>query len=213
MTTRTMRDLGAIAQRQWGLVTTKQAHAAGVARLQLSRLAGGGALERVSQGIYRLAGAPALENEQILASWVALDGKDFDPARQPAAVVAGVAAARVHEIGDFWIETIDFFTPIRRVSRRPDVRTRVRTLARGEYTLVDGLPTLTGARTIADLVELWTDESLVADALRDGIDRGIVDLRHLSDHLAPLAGAHGFHDGDGASFVGRLLDIARRGNR
>src|ERR1035437_9628602 len=46
----TLTRLGAIAERRWGLVTTAQAEAAGVARKQLSRMASTGAIERVAQG-------------------------------------------------------------------------------------------------------------------------------------------------------------------
>lgn len=183
-----MRRLGGVAQNQWGLFTTGQAERVGVSRLQLSRLAGAGNLERISQGVYRVVGAPSLEHEQIFAAWLVLDNKDFDPSRQPEAVVAGTAAARMHDIGDFWIESIDFYTPRRRSTRRPDVRTRVRALTRSEYTLVNGLPTLTAERTIVDLLQSGVDESLVVDALRDGSHRGIVSHLGLARALSALGG-------------------------
>lgn len=205
MPTRVMSELGGIAQNQWGLVTARQAQAVGVSRLQLSRLADGGALERVAQGIYRLAGAPPLEHQQIVVAWIALDGGVFSAARQPDAVVAGTAAARVHEIGDFWMESIDFFTPTRRVSRRSDVRTRIRVLTRNEYTLVNGMPTLTAARTIADLVERSIDESLIVDTIRNGLDRGIVNTSRLAEHMTVSAGRRA---GDGAPVVTRMLKAA-----
>jgi hypothetical protein len=54
-----MARLGSIAENRWGLITTAQAQKAGVSRKQLSRMASAGAIERVAQGVYRMAGARA----------------------------------------------------------------------------------------------------------------------------------------------------------
>jgi hypothetical protein len=58
MANSTLVRLGSIAERRWGLVTTAQAEDAGVSRKQLARMASAGAIERVAQGVYRMAGAP-----------------------------------------------------------------------------------------------------------------------------------------------------------
>ncbi len=201
------RRLGAVAELQWGLVTTAQAADEGVTRLQLSRMAQAGALERVAQGIYRLAGVPSAEHEEILAAWLSLEPKDPDPsAPQPPVVVAGAAAARLHGIGDLWLDRIDFITPSRRSSRRDDIRIRIRALAPDEITTVEGVPTLTAARTLADLVESWTDLSLVADATRDAIDRGILNRTELATRLDPLAARDGYPTG--AALRDHLLELA-----
>ncbi|MFT4218634.1 MAG: type IV toxin-antitoxin system AbiEi family antitoxin domain-containing protein [Micropruina sp.] len=70
----TLVKLGAVAERRWGLATTTQAEMVGVSRKQLSRMASAGALERVAQGVYRMAGAPPQDNEAIYATWLALGG-------------------------------------------------------------------------------------------------------------------------------------------
>ena len=57
-----------------GLLTTAQATAAGIPRQQLARMADAGAIERVAQGVYRMAGAPSQEHEAIYATWLALGG-------------------------------------------------------------------------------------------------------------------------------------------
>ncbi len=201
--------LGAVAELQWGLVTTAQAADMGVGRLQLSRLAQGGALERVGQGVYRLAGVPASPYEEIIATWLGIERvPDSLSSSVPPLVVAGAAAARLHGIGDLWLDRIDFIADTRRSIRRPDVRVRVRVLRPEEITIAEGLPVLTAARTLADLVESWTDLSLVADALRESLDRGILDQERLAEHLAPLAAANGLPAGDGAGFRDRLFEIA-----
>ncbi|KRE29579.1 type IV toxin-antitoxin system AbiEi family antitoxin domain-containing protein [Agromyces sp. Soil535] len=203
------RRLGAIAEIQWGLVTTAQAAEAGVTRLQLSRMARAGALERLAHGTYRLAGVPSHEHEEILAAWLGLEPTktgQSSTGQQPRVVVAGAAAARLHGIGDLWLDRLDFIAPTRRSTRREDIRIRIRNLASDEITTVDGVPTLTAARTIADLVESWTDLSLVADATRDAVDRGILNRDRLADHLEHLAHRDNFDSG--ADLRDHLLDVA-----
>lgn len=56
------------------LVTTAQAEDAGVSRKQLARMASSGAIERVAQGVYRMAGAPPQDHEAIYTTWLALGG-------------------------------------------------------------------------------------------------------------------------------------------
>jgi predicted transcriptional regulator of viral defense system len=68
MSDTTVARLSNIAEQRWGLLTTAQATEAGVSRNQLSRMAANGVLERVSQGVYRMAGAPRQENEVIYAA-------------------------------------------------------------------------------------------------------------------------------------------------
>lgn len=76
-------------------------------------------------------------------------------------MAAGVTAAIIHEIGDFFLDGFDFMVPARKGTRLPGVRLRIRQLTRDEVIPVQGLPTLTVERTLADLVELGTDLSLV----------------------------------------------------
>ncbi|MGD7705869.1 type IV toxin-antitoxin system AbiEi family antitoxin domain-containing protein [Microlunatus sp. Y2014] len=186
----TLARLGSIADRRWGLFTTAQAEASGVSRKQLSRMASTGALERVTQGVYRMAGAPHHEHEPIYATWLALGGATALPTQAgvAAVVAAGTTAAALHDIGDFIPSRFDFIVPSRKATRLPGVRLRIRTLARDDVIPTNGLPTLTIERTIADLVELGTDISLVADAVRDAVraDKLIAPQR-LAFHLAPIA--------------------------
>ena len=65
--------LGAIAQDQWGLVTRRQAEAAGVSRATITRLAADGSvLERVGHGVYHLAGAPWPDHLPLRVAWLQL---------------------------------------------------------------------------------------------------------------------------------------------
>lgn len=186
----TLVRLGSIAERRWGLVTTAQAEDAGVSRKQLSRMASAGAIERVAQGVYRMAGAPPQDHEAIYATWLALGGATAPRTETGVAaiVAAGITAAVVHDIGDFFLDGLDFIVPARKGTRLPGVRLRIRSLTRNEVIPVDGLPALTAERTIADLVDLGIDLSLVADAVRDAVRADkLVAPERLMAYLSPIA--------------------------
>jgi predicted transcriptional regulator of viral defense system len=190
----TLVRLGSIAERRWGLFTTAQAEATGVSRKQLVRMAHSGAVERLAQGVYRMAGAPPQANEAIYATWLALGGASAARTESGLSplVAAGVTAAVVHEIGDFFLDGLDFIVPSRKGTRLRDVRLRIRHLSPDDVIPVNGLPTLTVERTIVDLVELGTDTSLVGDALRDAVRAGkVLAAERLRADLSALAARHG----------------------
>jgi predicted transcriptional regulator of viral defense system len=203
-----MARLAEIAEQRWGLVTTEQAATVNVSRNTLTRLTSTGALVRVAQGVYRIAGVPELEHEAVYATWLALGGATRPATDQgvPAVVAAGVTAAILHGIGDFYPERADFIVPSRRGTRLP-ARLRIRTLTPAEVTFAESVPTLTVERTIADLIGLWTDRSLVADTLFSAYEQGkFLRPWQLTEYLDEFAGPAGFRDG--ADFAADLLALA-----
>ena len=208
----TLVRLGSIAERRWGLVTTAQAEDAGVSRKQLSRMASSGAIERVTQGVYRMAGAPPQNHEAIYATWLALGGATAPrtDAGVASIVAAGVTGAVLHDVGDFFLDGFDFIVPARKGTRLPGVRLRIRHLTRDEVIGINGLPTLTIERTIADLIELQTDLSLVAGIVRDAVQAGeLVAPDHLVTYLDPLAARRNENRrGDGRSLANDLFALA-----
>ncbi|WP_348612928.1 type IV toxin-antitoxin system AbiEi family antitoxin domain-containing protein [Nocardioides sp. 31GB23] len=183
----TVSRLGILAERRWGMFTTAQAEAVGVSRKQLVRMTASGVLERLAQGVYRMAGTPPQDHESVYATWLALGGATSQPTETgaPALAAAGVTAAVVHEIGDFFLDGIDFIVGSRKTTRLSDVRLRIRPLTPADTISVNGLPTLTVERTITDLLDLGTDTSLVDDALREATRFGkITDPRQLRADLA-----------------------------
>jgi len=204
----TLIRLGSIAERRWGLVTTAQAEEVGVPRKQLSRMASAGAIERVSQGVYRMAGAPTQNHEAIYATWLSLGGATAPRTETGVAalVAAGTTAASVHEIGDFFPGSFDFVVPARKGTRLPGVRLRIRQLTREEVIPVDGLPTMSVERTIADLVEMGTDESLVAHAVRDAVRADkLTAPDRLAAYLSPIASRRRT---DGRALTNQLFKLA-----
>ncbi|WP_067660094.1 type IV toxin-antitoxin system AbiEi family antitoxin domain-containing protein [Nocardia harenae] len=201
----TLARLGVIAEQRWGLFTTAQAATAGVARKQLSRMAAAGAIERVAHGVYRMAGAPVAEHETIYATWLALGGTTAHRTGTEVAalVAAGTTAAAVHGIGDFLLDELDFIVPARKGTRLPGVRLRIRPLTQDDVLPVGGLPTLTVERTIADLVDIATDMSLVAGTVRDAVRAGkLLSADRLSDHLDAI-GRH-----SGCEVAADLFELA-----
>lgn len=199
----TLVRLGTIAERRWGLFTTAQADMAGVSRKQLTRMSASGVIERVAHGVYRMAGAPPQEHEAVYSTWLALGGVSTPPAMSGVSpvVAAGVTAAVIHGIGDFVPDRLDFIVPARKDTRRPDVRLRIRHLIPPDVVPVNGLPTLTLEQTILDLVDIGTDTSLVADALRDAVRMDMVIAP--DDLVAKLSTLPPRLQGD----VGHLLDL------
>lgn len=207
-----LRILAGLTSYQWGMVTSAQASMRGLTRLDLSRLTEAGHLTRLAHGVYMDAGAHGDEFDDLRAAWLSTEPKRLAEVRIKdqvnAVVVAGEAATLLHSIGDFQAHQRDFVSPIRRQSQRRGIRYRQRELDPRDVTLVEGMPTMTIERTIADLVEDLKDLSLIADALRDASGKRSLDLDRLRELLAPLAVRNGFRKDDGRALLDRLMEIA-----
>lgn len=200
----TIAKLGAIAAERWGMLTTAQATEVGVSRKTLSSLTASGALERLAQGVYRMAGAPeaVVEIDTIRVHWLALGGT-------ASIVAAGKSAAALHQIGDWFPGASEFVAPTRRTTRIDGVRIRIRSLEAEDIVFVNGMPTMTVERTITDLVESQEDLSLVSDAVAQAIQRGtLLHATRLQELLEPLA--HRNREPSGAALVESLIGAARR---
>lgn len=207
-----MRRLEDLSASQWGIVTTAQAAAHGVPRLNLSRLCQSGHLVRLAYGVYRDAGAPSDEFESLRAAWLAADPSHTAEQRlrdlAGGVVVMGASAASLHAVGDLPAERHEFSAPVRRQTQRPDVGYRRRNLEPSDVTLAHGLPVTTIERTIADLVEDRTDLALVADVLRDAARRRRLDANRLAELLTPLAVRNHLRKDDGAALLRHLTALA-----
>lgn len=207
-----LRKLAEVTASQWGMVTAAQAGALGVTRLALSRLADSGHLDRLAHGVYRDAGAPSDQFEGLRVAWLSTEPKLRAEERLRAlaagVVVAGSSAAMLHGIGDLWAARHEFVAPRRRQTQRAEIRYRQRQLEERDVTLVDGLPTMTLERTLADLLDDLGDMSLVAGALGAAAKKRSLDLDRLRELLSPLAERNGFKRYEGAEVLDRLMEIA-----
>jgi hypothetical protein len=206
-----LRELGDLTAGQWGMVTTAQATARGISRLQLSRLAEDGQLDRVGHGIYRGMGAPPERFDGLKAAWLSVNPKLTAQERMqtmPAdAVVSGPAASHLLGLGDLVPEPYQFTVPARRQTQRDSLAFRVRSLPPSSVTIREGLPVTTPEQTIADLIGERQDLSLVADVLADAES---LDVDGLIELINPLAVRNGYKRGDGATFYAELERLAHR---
>jgi hypothetical protein len=207
--TSTYARMATVAADQWGLITRRQAEAAGVSAATLKRLAGAaGGLERLAHGVYKLAGAPTPDHAELRAAWLQLAPEVPAWRRTPEqGVVSHRSAARLYGIGTLPADRHEFTLPARRQSRRDDVRLHHRSLDPQGWITVQGLPATTPSRIVSDL--LWDREDpaavaqIAGDALRDMVD----DAGTFADELAPHAAHFGLRRGDGVALLGWLLDL------
>lgn len=196
-----------LAAGQWGMLTTAQAEREGISRLRLARLADSGVLERVDRGVYATTSA-VVDHRALRAAWLALDPARTAEERLVDPVAAGVvshtSAAGLHQLGDLVDDLPEITLPHRKQTRR-NIRLHHRSLSGGDVTLVEGLPTTTEERTVADLLRDGHDLEHVAQIVEQGYRRGLVDLDVLATQVDPSAPIHG--QPTGSALVEHLLDL------
>jgi predicted transcriptional regulator of viral defense system len=204
----TLTRLAGVAQDQWGLVTRRQVENAGVSPATLQRLAGESVLERVAQGVYHLSGSPTPDHLELRAAWLQLEPDVPAWERTPRqGVVSHRSAAAVYGLGHLPADRHEFTLPVRRQSRRPDVRLHQRELTDSECISLRGLPVTRPARIAADLLADRDDPEGVGHVIADAI-RSVYDHPGtFADALAPHAAKFGLRRHDGIALLGWLLDL------
>jgi hypothetical protein len=204
----TLNRLARIAQDQWGLVTRRQAERAGISPATLQRLASESVLERVAQGVYRLSGSPTPDDLELRAAWLQLAPDVPAWERTPReGVVSHRSAAAVYGLGHLPPDRHEFTLPVRRQSRRPDVRLHQREVADAEWIALRGLLVTRPARIASDLLADREDPEAVGYVVADAI-RGVFDYPvSFVEALAPHATKFGLRRGDGLALLSWLLDL------
>ena len=208
--TATLHRLGRIAEEQWGLVTRRQAETlAGIAPATFARLIkDGSVLERVAHGVYRLTGAPLPDHLELLAAWLQLAPET--PAwerRAEQGVVSHRSAAALYGLGHLPADHHEFTLPMRRQTRRPDVRLHQRRLEDREWIDLRGLLVTRPSRVASDLLDDREDPEAVAHLITDAIRAAHDDPGAFADALASHAARFGLRRGDGLALLGWLLDL------
>lgn len=203
--------LAEVADDQWGLITLQQAAAQGVGWPTLSRHVAAGHLERVAHGVYRLVGAGAADHLQLRAAWLQLDPATpawrrlDDP---EVALVSHTSAAAVYGLGDFRDDVYEFTLPVRRQTRRKDVRLHRDTVEPEDRLVTAGLPATRAGRMVGDLladhVEPLIVASIIGQVLRNAYDYPSV----VAKHIAPYAERFGLPQGDGVRLLDHMLRLA-----
>jgi len=204
----TLRRLAKIAEDQWGLVTRRQAERADVSQATLQRLATTGVLDRVAQGVYRLTGAPPPDHLELRAAWLQLAPEVPAWERTPEqGTVSYRSAAALYGLGHLPADRHEFTLPVRRQSRRKDVRLHHRSVSPSEWIVLHGMPVTRPSRVAADLLADKEDPEAVAQVIADAI-RAIYDYPGtFADALAPHAARFGLRRGDGLALLRWLLDL------
>ncbi|MFF1779952.1 type IV toxin-antitoxin system AbiEi family antitoxin domain-containing protein [Streptomyces virginiae] len=208
-----IRRLGVIAADQWGLVTARQAQAAGISRVDLTRLIDADLLQRAVHGVYQLPGGTPATYLGIKAAWLRLDPGVSAWERaltgDRAAVVSHASACQLYDIGDIPADHVEISVPRRRTTREPGVILHKAAIDAADVTLVDGLPTTTVDRTICDLLRARADGGHIGRVLADADQRGLTDTRVLADRVQPHARAYGLSkDASGSDLLNFLAEQA-----
>lgn len=201
--------LGELTRDQWGLVTRRQLDDAGFAPTTVERLTSpGGMLERVSWGVYQLAGSPIPDRRDLRAAWLQLAPRAYVWERVPdQGVISHRSAAAVYGLGQLPADQHEFTVPVRRQTRRPDVRIHVRQIKDGEWASLDGLLLTRPPRIASDLIRAREDPEAVARIVTDALRRGHSTPSEFAAALSPGAAAYGFRRGDGLAALTWLLDL------
>jgi predicted transcriptional regulator of viral defense system len=208
-----VRVLGEYAADQWGLVTTAQAKSVGVGSVVLLRLAEAGLLDRVQHGVYLVAGAAAPEHLELRAAWLRLAPavpawERYEP-RTYGGVVSHGSACLLHKLGDVPADEVELTVPRRRTTREEGVHLRVGEVDAADVTIVEGLPTTTAERTIADLVAARMDGGHVGGVVSDADRLGLIDLDALAERVQSCARAYGLdRDATGLELIEHLVSQA-----
>jgi very-short-patch-repair endonuclease len=143
----TSRDsaISDLAERQQGLVTSRQLAALGVGRRTVERWLASGRLRAVHRGVYAVGPQPLNRRARWLAAVLA-PGPETVLSHESAAALWTLAGDR---------REVDVTARGGRQgkARRPGIRMHHSKLARDEWMLRDGIPVTTVARTLFDLAE------------------------------------------------------------
>jgi very-short-patch-repair endonuclease len=156
--------LAAIASTQRGLLTTAQAHAAGLTAAQITHRARRGTLDRLGGGVLAVAGHELTWERRVLAALLAAG---------PGAAVSHRTAARLLGFDGFGEGPVDITVPRgRRPVLPPGARLHTMTgLDRFDCVRVEPFTVTSGAMTIIHLAAMCDAEQLsaaIGSAIRDG---------------------------------------------
>jgi predicted transcriptional regulator of viral defense system len=179
------REIARLAQRQYGVIATRQLAALGLSRGAVAARAAAGRLHRIHRGVYAV-GHPVLPRYGRWMAAVLTAG--------PGAALSHASAAALWEIRASAASKTD--VSVRRASgreKRPGVRVhRAAALRSDETTTHHEIPVTTPARTLLDLAS-----SLPRRALERALDEAeileLFDLRALRKVIDAHRGQRGAH--------------------
>jgi predicted transcriptional regulator of viral defense system len=170
-----IRALEADAYHQAGYFTAAQARAHGVSAQLIDHHVRAGRFERRRRGLYRIAGFPSGEHDDIRGGWLAV-GSD-------KAVVSHASALALHELSDQIPDAVHVLVGRRHRGLRKPPGVVVHTSTGDEPVPTvrrDGIAVTAPARTIVDVADDLQPEQLVM-AIRQAFARGMLNRRQLEE--------------------------------
>lgn len=173
-------NLYALAATQDGHFTTAQAGEAGYSRPLLAHHVKAGRFLRIQRGIYRLRDFPSTDHEDFVVAWLWSDRQG---------VISHETALLLHGLSDVLPARVDLTVPVSWSARRLKVPALVRLhhadVSEADRAWSGPVPVTTPLQTVVDCIEDHVQPDLVAQAVQDGLRRGLFTERELK--LAELA--------------------------
>ena len=162
---------------QYGFVTSDDARSLGIDQKRLVDMERRGTLERVARGVYRFKVIPHTGREHLMEAvlWP----------RRTRGVLSHDTALDLHDLCDINPTEIHITLPRRyRINREIPSTYAIhhRDLADSDRTLIEGIPAVTPARSIADAIDAHVDPKLIDQAIDTARRRGLIrgeTLAHL----------------------------------
>jgi predicted transcriptional regulator of viral defense system len=168
-------SLYAVAATQDGYLTTAQANDAGYSRPLLDHHVRAGRFLRMRRGIYRLRDFPSTDHEDLVVAWLWSDQQG---------IVSHETALLLHGLSDALPARVDLTVPTswrrRRIKVPPVVALHHGDVADADRTWSGPVPVTKPLRTIADCAADHVQPDLVAQAVREGLRRGLFTERQLT---------------------------------
>jgi len=171
--------LFSVAEGQAGYFTTAQAQRAGYSRGLVAHHAKTGVLERVRSGVYRLTRFPGSPREDLYIAWLEAG---------PRAVVSHDSALELYGLSDLLPAETHLTLPRTSSRRRSGIRMHTTQLESSDIAARDGLPVTTVARTISDVARNGGASELIAQAVHEALNRGLVTQEALEDQASRHGG-------------------------
>ena len=152
----------------------------------------------------------------LRAAWLSLDPgtpawKRLDDPH--VALVSHASAADLYGVGELRADVHEFTVPVRRQSRREDIRIHRGRIDQSDRLVLHGLPATRAGRMVADLLADHVDPTAVAHII-DGILRHLYDSPGVvAEKISPFARRFGLKDGDGLSLLDHMLRLAGSNQR
>lgn len=183
------RALAAVARRQGGYFTTKQAIEAGYGYPHIEYHESTGAFEREDRGLYRLEGVPQSEHDDLIRLHLWSRNRDDEP----QAVVSHETALVLHDLTELLPNQIHLTVP--RSFRKPTPRGCVlhkADLAAGDIEEREGFRVTAPLRTLLDAAASGVSQEQLDKAVRDALARGLVRRKALDEALRTFEHAKRF---------------------